>query len=124
MSSVFSNLVLSLTSSFSWDMFLWGLLGAGGQSLFFMRFLVQWLSSERAGYSVMPVAFWYFSMAGGMITLVYTIHLGSVVLSLGQCVGLFVYARNLMLLKGNRAHKGTHAHRGKCTHKRKNDADA
>ena len=77
---------------------IWELIGAVGTALFASRFIVQWYQSEREGRSVLPVAFWYCSLGGGVVTLAYTIHLQSVPLSLGQASGLIVYARNLYLV--------------------------
>lgn len=87
---------------------IWALVGVIGQTLFFSRFLVQWLSSERQKRSVMPVAFWYFSFVGGTVTLVYAIHLGSIVFTLGQAGGLLVYARNLVLIWRERRRVADH----------------
>lgn len=77
---------------------LWLLTGLVGQGLFASRFIIQWFRSEREGRSVIPVAFWYCSLAGGMVTLAYTVHLQSVPLTLGQASGLIVYGRNLYLI--------------------------
>jgi lipid-A-disaccharide synthase-like uncharacterized protein len=76
----------------------WAIVGFAGQALFASRFIVQWLQSEREGRSVIPVAFWYCSLFGGIVMLAYTVHLQSVSLSLGQASGLIVYARNLYLI--------------------------
>jgi lipid-A-disaccharide synthase-like uncharacterized protein len=73
----------------------WVLLGYAGQSLFAMRFLVQWVASERVGRSVMPVAFWFFSIGGGVLLLVYALYIRDPVFIIGQGFGLFVYLRNL-----------------------------
>ena len=75
-------------------------LGVGflGQALFSARFLVQWLSSERKKRSVVPLAFWYFSLAGGATLLTYAIHRMDPVFIVGQLAGLFVYLRNLQLI--------------------------
>ena len=73
----------------------WVLLGYAGQSLFSMRFIVQWVASERVGRSVMPVAFWFFSIGGGMLLFVYALYIRDPVFILGQGFGLFVYLRNL-----------------------------
>ena len=80
----------------------WALIGFAGQALFASRFIVQWLQSEREGRSVIPVAFWYCSLFGGIVMLAYTVHLQSVSLSLGQASGLVVYARNLFLISKER----------------------
>jgi lipid-A-disaccharide synthase-like uncharacterized protein len=73
----------------------WVLLGYAGQSLFAMRFLVQWVASERVGRSVIPVAFWFFSIGGGMLLFGYALYIRDPVFILGQGLGLFVYLRNL-----------------------------
>jgi lipid-A-disaccharide synthase-like uncharacterized protein len=73
----------------------WVLLGYAGQALFSMRFIVQWLASERAGRSVIPVAFWFFSIGGGILLFVYALYIRDPVFILGQGFGLFVYLRNL-----------------------------
>lgn len=79
---------------------IWLLIGFAGQGLFASRFLVQWFKSELEGRSVIPVAFWYFSIGGGIITLVYAIHVGkdAAPFILGQIGGLVVYVRNLFLI--------------------------
>ncbi len=74
------------------------LIGLAGQLLFSARFLVQWVASERAGRSVMPVAFWYFSLAGGLVLLAYALYRADPVFILGQGAGTFIYLRNLMLI--------------------------
>jgi lipid-A-disaccharide synthase-like uncharacterized protein len=73
----------------------WVLLGYGGQALFTMRFVVQWIASERARKSVIPVAFWFFSIGGGLLLFVYSLYIRDPVFILGQGLGLFVYLRNL-----------------------------
>ena len=78
-----------LTDSF------WLAIGLVGQTCFAVRFLVQWLASEREKRSVVPRAFWYFSIGGGLGLLVYAIHRQEPVFAVGQAVGLLVYARNL-----------------------------
>ena len=76
----------------------WIAVGFFGQALFSLRFLVQWLSSERQGRSTIPRAFWYFSIAGGATLLAYAIHRQDPVFILGQSVGVLIYARNLHLI--------------------------
>lgn len=76
----------------------WLALGFGGQALFFARFLVQWIHSERLGRSVIPIEFWYCSMGGGAITLTYSLYRLDPVFIAGQCIGIFVYSRNLYLI--------------------------
>jgi lipid-A-disaccharide synthase-like uncharacterized protein len=75
----------------------WTVLGFAGQLMFSSRFLVQWWASERRHRVVMPVAFWWFSLAGGAALLVYAWHRRDPVFAIGQAAGLFIYARNLML---------------------------
>lgn len=81
-----------------------GLLALGflAQGLFTARFLVQWIASERAGRSVVPLAFWYFSVAGGGLLLVYAILRKDPVFILGQAGGLVIYLRNLFLIHKER----------------------
>lgn len=82
--------------------FAWVLFGLAGQLLFTARFLVQWLASERARRSTVPVAFWWFSISGGLVLLSYAIHRGDPVFILGQSMGVFIYARNLWLIRRER----------------------
>jgi lipid-A-disaccharide synthase-like uncharacterized protein len=77
---------------------LWVAVGFLGQLLFTARFLVQWVQSERQRRSVTPVAFWYFSLGGGVVLLLYAIHRRDPVFVLGQATGLFIYSRNLWLI--------------------------
>lgn len=77
---------------------IWLIIGFFGQFLFFMRFLVQWVVSERKKESVVPVSFWYFSLIGGLILLSYAIYRKDPVFILGQSCGAFIYLRNLMLI--------------------------
>jgi lipid-A-disaccharide synthase-like uncharacterized protein len=73
-------------------------IGFGGQTLFATRFVIQWLSSETAGRSVIPVAFWYFSISGGLVLLTYAIWRQDPVIIAGQSVGVLIYARNLYFI--------------------------
>lgn len=75
-------------------------LGVGflGQAMFSMRFLIQWLTSEKQGKSVIPTAFWYFSIAGGVTLLAYAIWRADPVFIVGQAAGLLIYARNLYFI--------------------------
>lgn len=86
----------------SWGEFWWVVIGLGGQLLFTARFLVQWIASERAGRSVVPLAFWYFSVGGGLILFFYALYRKDPVFILGQSMGLFIYLRNLWLIYGER----------------------
>jgi lipid-A-disaccharide synthase-like uncharacterized protein len=83
----------------------WVLLGYAGQTLFAMRFIVQWVESERAGRSVIPVAFWFFSIGGGVLLLVYALYIRDPVFIIGQGLGLFVYLRNLYFVYRERRTK-------------------
>lgn len=78
------------------------LFGIAAQFIFAGRFLVQWLASERAGRSVVPVAFWFLSMAGGLLTLLYGLLRRDSVIILGQLLSIFIYARNLALIMRER----------------------
>jgi lipid-A-disaccharide synthase-like uncharacterized protein len=76
----------------------WAVLGLLAQALFSARFLIQWIVSERARRSVIPVAFWWFSIAGGALLFVYSLHRRDPVFIIGQGGGLFIYIRNVMLV--------------------------
>jgi lipid-A-disaccharide synthase-like uncharacterized protein len=76
----------------------WVLLGVVAQGLFTMRFVVQWLASEKAQRSVVPMTFWWFSIGGGALLLVYALYRRDPVFILGQGFGLFVYLRNLQFV--------------------------
>ena len=80
----------------------WLAFGLVAQLLFTARFLVQWISSERAGQSVVPMAFWFFSMGGGLMTLVYGIAKREPVIIIGQSLATIIYIRNIMLIVRNR----------------------
>ncbi len=77
---------------------IWLVVGFLGQAMFTMRFLVQWISSERQRRSVIPVAFWYFSLGGGLILLCYAVYRRDPVFILGQATGVFIYLRNLHMI--------------------------
>lgn len=76
----------------------WNILGGVGQLLFASRFIIQWIRSEMVGKSVIPLAFWYCSLAGGLMLLAYAIHREEPVFVAGQLPGIIVYSRNLMLI--------------------------
>ena len=76
----------------------WIALGFVAQFMFTMRFVVQWVASERVGKSVIPLAFWFFSIGGGLLLLIYAIQRSDPVFIAGQGLGLFIYVRNLMLI--------------------------
>lgn len=81
----------------------WVLIGLFGQTLFFMRFFVQWLASEKKKESIIPVQFWYLSLGGSFVLLIYAIYRVDPVFILGQAAGFFIYARNLMLIYKKKA---------------------
>ena len=82
----------------SWAEFWWVMFGLFGQLLFMGRFVVQWIASEREKRSVIPLAFWYFSIGGGIILFCYALYRADPVFILGQSMGLFIYLRNLWLI--------------------------
>jgi lipid-A-disaccharide synthase-like uncharacterized protein len=86
---------------------LWILFGFVAQVMFMMRFVVQWVASERARRSVMPVAFWFFSVAGGALLFVYAIYRQDPVFIAGQGAGLFIYLRNIWLIHRERRQMAT-----------------
>lgn len=77
---------------------LWIALGFVAQGLFASRFVVQWISSERAGRSTIPPAFWYLSLGGTALLVVYALYRKDPVFVIGQSMGGFIYARNLVLI--------------------------
>ena len=87
---------LQLSESF------WLILGFTAQLLFSARFLVQWIASERAGMSVVPVLFWWLSIIGSILLLWYAIRRRDPVFIVGQATGVCVYARNLVLIWKNK----------------------
>ena len=76
----------------------WIALGLSAQLLFFLRFFVQWIVSEKKKQSTIPISFWYLSIAGSLLLLIYSIYRKDVVFILGQSVGSFIYMRNLILI--------------------------
>jgi len=76
----------------------WLAIGFFGQGLFFGRWVIQWIASERKAESQVPISFWYMSLIGGLITLAYAIYREDPVFISGQGIGTFVYLRNLMLI--------------------------
>ena len=77
--------------------------GLAGQSVFMARFLVQWLASEARGRSYVPTAFWYISLAGGLMLFIYGVLDQDPVILLGQSLGIGIYARNLYLIHSRRS---------------------
>ena len=91
----------------SFSEFLWVSFGTLGQLVFFSRWIIQWLKSERTKTSVIPIAFWWCSLVGGIITLIYAHHIGSFPFMLAQAVGIIVYSRNLLLIHGRQNEKNS-----------------
>ncbi|MBW2181763.1 MAG: lipid-A-disaccharide synthase N-terminal domain-containing protein [Deltaproteobacteria bacterium] len=77
----------------------WLVLGFCAQAMFAARFWVQWIASEKAGKSIVPMLFWYLSIFGSLLLLVYSIYRKDPVFILGQATGIFIYTRNLYLIK-------------------------
>jgi lipid-A-disaccharide synthase-like uncharacterized protein len=90
-------------TNFDW----WVILGFIAQLMFTGRFLVQWIESERQGKSVIPIAFWFFSIAGGLLLLAYALYRRDPVFIAGQAFGVFVYVRNLYLVMKERGDFGS-----------------
>ena len=86
----------------SFTLTVWIAVGFAGQLLFSMRFIVQWVVSERKGRSYIPMVFWYFSIAGGATLLTYAIQRQDPVFIAGQAFGLIIYVRNLVLISRER----------------------
>ncbi len=81
---------------------IWVAVGFGGQALFASRFLVQWIATERRRQSVVPTAFWYLSLGGGLVLLSYALTIGDPVFITGQSFGVVVYSRNLWFVHRRR----------------------
>ncbi|MEN8640256.1 lipid-A-disaccharide synthase N-terminal domain-containing protein [Pseudomonas sichuanensis] len=77
---------------------LWLIIGFAGQAVFTGRFVLQWLYSEYKRRSVIPVGFWYLSMLGSALLLIYAIYRQDPVFIIGQAFGFLVYLRNLQLI--------------------------
>ena len=82
---------------FNFDLFM--IVGLVGQGMFSMRFIVQWLASERAGKSVIPFSFWIFSLGGSFLLLLYAVYRYDPIFILGQAPNLLIYSRNIWLIK-------------------------
>jgi lipid-A-disaccharide synthase-like uncharacterized protein len=80
-------------------------LGFAGQFLFFMRFFIQWIHSEKHQQSIIPEAFWYFSIGGSLLLLVYAIIRKDIVFIVGQSTGLLIYVRNLVFIQRGKKNK-------------------
>ena len=82
---------------FNFDLFM--IIGLVGQGMFSMRFIVQWLTSEKAGKSVIPFSFWIFSLGGSFLLLLYAVYRHDPIFILGQAPNLLIYSRNIWLIK-------------------------
>lgn len=82
---------------------IWTGIGFFGQAIFGVRFLLQWLRSEQVGHSVVPIAFWYCSLAGGLISFSYAVHIQAWPLLIGQGMPIPIYGRNLYMIYRDRA---------------------
>ena len=89
---------------------LWFSVGMTAQFMFFLRFFIQWVVSERKKQSVVPVVFWYLSMVGGVLLLVYSVHKRDAVFTLGSVMGCYVYMRNLRLVSRLKAQEAELPH--------------
>lgn len=85
---------------------IWVIVGIGAQLLFSMRFIIQWIASEKQRRSVVPELFWWFSITGGMTLLAYAIHRQDPVFILGQALGVVIYLRNLWLIYAEKRTSG------------------
>ena len=85
---------------------IWLTVGLGAQLMFSMRFLVQWITSKIKRESVVPVSFWFLSIGGSLILLMYAIHRRDPVFILGQSLGCLIYARNLMMIRRREQARG------------------
>ena len=92
----YRNSVAMITSALAVLLNPWVIIGFFGQFIFFMRFIVQWLVSEKAERVVVPLSFWYLSIGGSIIILIYSIHIRDIVFSTAQVASIFIYVRNLM----------------------------
>ncbi len=84
---------------------LWVIFGFAAQFMFFLRFAVQWIHSEKAKESVIPVSFWYFSIAGAAMIFIYAVHIKDPVFIAGQGLAIIIYLRNLRLIKNGKNSK-------------------
>lgn len=86
---------------------LWAAFGVLAQLVFGARFIVQWIASEKAEKSVIPIGFWFLSIAGGVMTLIYGFARRDIVIISGQALSVFIYVRNLMLIAKERRRKAS-----------------
>lgn len=97
MISSISSIISSVLENIKTIGYWWVIFGFFAQFFFFLRFVIQWISSEKAKRVVMPVTFWYLSISGSLLTLVYAIHRRDPVFILGQGLAMLIYLRNLIL---------------------------
>jgi lipid-A-disaccharide synthase-like uncharacterized protein len=102
MTELFAMLTTYLHDVFITQFDGWVVLGFIAQAFFTMRFVVQWIASERARKSIIPVAFWFFSIGGGALLLVYALYRRDPVFIAGQAFGLLVYFRNVYFIMAHR----------------------
>jgi lipid-A-disaccharide synthase-like uncharacterized protein len=86
---------------------IWLIVGFTGQLAFTMRFILQWIATEKAKNSVIPVAFWYLSIIGSLLLLSYAVFRGDPVFILGQLFGVIVYSRNLHFIGRHKKNENT-----------------
>ena len=110
MAEFFAHIGDWLHSVFVQQFDFWVLLGFVAQALFTMRFLVQWVASEKARRSVVPASFWTFSILGGSLLLVYAISRKDPVFIAGQAAGLFIYVRNVWFILHERRQRAAASH--------------
>jgi len=80
----------------------WVLFGFAAQFIFFLRFAVQWWVSEKKKQSVIPISFWYLSLVGTIMILIYAIQRKDIVFITASCLNSLIYIRNLMLIRKNK----------------------
>ena len=95
----FNNLLSLLgLQGLSYSELIWVILGLIGQLIFFSRWVIQWIASERNTKSIIPTPFWWCSLCGGLITFVYAYHIKSFPFMLAQFIGVIIYMRNIYLI--------------------------
>jgi len=99
LASYLDNLLQNLSSG---EPTAWTFFGLTANACFAGRFILQWISSERKGRSIVPLGFWYLSLLGGVMMLIYAIHVGKLPLVLGAMFTPFIAARNLWLVRNHR----------------------
>lgn len=75
----------------------WVIFGLSAQGLFFLRFIVSWIASEKAKKIIIPIYFWYFSLGGALLTLIYSVHIGDIVFITSQSLAILIYLRSLVI---------------------------